>query len=92
MSRASRSRRTATPRACGATPPADVVRGRVPPTVGLVDERPDGTILTTGADDLDYLAGHLVGLGLPFEVLDPPELRDHLAALGTSMVERHARR
>ena len=69
--------------------PADVVRGRVPPTTGLVDEGPDGTILTTGADDLDYLAGHLIWLGLAFEVLDPPELRAHLAALGARLAADH---
>ena len=69
--------------------PVTVVRERVPPTTGLVEDDPDGTILTTGADDLDYLAGHLIWLGLTFEVLDPPELRDHLAALGAWLAADH---
>jgi len=69
--------------------PVAVVRERVPPTTGLVEDDADGTILTTGADDLDYLAGHLIWLGLTFEVLDPPELRAHLAALGAKLAADH---
>jgi hypothetical protein len=55
--------------------PAQLLAARIPPTVGTV--RPDrgGSILSVGADDLAYLAGHLIGLDLPFEVLEPTELR-----------------
>jgi predicted DNA-binding transcriptional regulator YafY len=69
--------------------PLAMVRARVPPTVGLVDDGREGVVLTTGADDLDYLAGHLVGLGLPFEVLEPPELRAHVQRVGEAMASRH---
>jgi predicted DNA-binding transcriptional regulator YafY len=70
--------------------PADEVAQRVPPTVALVEA--DGTehaILTTGADDLANIAGHLVALGLPFEVREPPELRDRMRSLGEHLTESH---
>jgi predicted DNA-binding transcriptional regulator YafY len=69
--------------------PFDAVQARVPPTTGLLEVDGEATILVTGADDLDYLAGHLIWLGLPFEVLDPPELRDHLHRLAQTMAARH---
>jgi predicted DNA-binding transcriptional regulator YafY len=69
--------------------PLDEVRRRVPPTSGLVEEGPDGVILVTGADSLDYIAGHLMFLGLPFEVLEPAALRDHVRHVGQQMVSRH---
>lgn len=70
--------------------PADVVRRRVLPTVGVV--RPSGgeaCVLTVGGDDPDALVGHLVLMGLPFEVLGPPELRDRVRALGARLVGDH---
>jgi predicted DNA-binding transcriptional regulator YafY len=69
--------------------PLDEVRRRVPATVGLVEAGSDGTILTTGADDLAYLAGHLVWLDLPFEVLEPAALRTYVADLGRALVAHH---
>lgn len=62
---------------------------KVPPTVGLVEPHPDGARLTVGADDLAVLAGHLVGLGLPFEALEPPELRQLLRAVGEQLIAAH---
>ncbi|HET9442206.1 MAG TPA: WYL domain-containing protein, partial [Acidimicrobiales bacterium] len=73
-----------------AAPVAELAR-RVPPTVGVV--RPDadgsGSMLIVGADDLDVLAGHLVGLGLGFEVLEPPELRELLGRVGAALARAH---
>ncbi|HEY8523765.1 MAG TPA: YafY family protein [Acidimicrobiales bacterium] len=63
-----------------ATTPDDLA-ARVPPTVGLVEDHPDGSLLTVGANDLASLAGHLVALDLPFTVLEPPELVDLLRRL-----------
>jgi predicted DNA-binding transcriptional regulator YafY len=68
----------------------DAVRRRVPPTVAVVEEDGGGrTRLVTGADSLVAIAGHLVFLDLPFEVVDPPELRTHLATLGRSLAASH---
>jgi predicted DNA-binding transcriptional regulator YafY len=69
--------------------PAQLLAARIPPTVGTV--RPDrgGSILSVGADDLAYLAGHLIGLDLPFEVLEPTELRDHLDLVGRRLTAAH---
>lgn len=61
-----------------ATAPEDLAR-RLPPTAGVI--RADGqagSVLTTGANDLDALAGHLVGLGLDFDVHGPVEFRRHV--------------
>ena len=59
-----------------------VVRAEVPPTVGVVEPHPDGSLLTVGADDLRYLAGHLVALDLDITPLEPPELVDLLRRAG----------
>jgi predicted DNA-binding transcriptional regulator YafY len=71
--------------------PASEVRRRVPATVALVSEI-DGEHcqLSTGADQLAVIAGHLVLIGLPFEVVDPPELRRWLAELGRQLAESHS--
>ena len=70
--------------------PAAVLRDRIPPTVGTVRPLGDASMLSVGADDLAYLAGHLVGLDLPFEVLEPAELRDHLRTVGLRLSAAHA--
>lgn len=70
--------------------PAAEVTLRVPPTVGAV--QPMGhraALLRMGADDLEWFAGRLVGLGLPFEVLEPVVLREHFRALGQALSESH---
>lgn len=59
---------------------------RVPPTVGTIrPRRGGGALLRTGSDHLAALAGHLVALDLPFEVVEPPELRRHLAGVASRL-------
>ncbi len=66
------------------------VRARVPATAGVVEAAGGGrSRLVTGSDSLAALAGHLVWLDLPFEVVDPPELRAHLADVGARLVATH---
>jgi predicted DNA-binding transcriptional regulator YafY len=62
--------------------PVEAVAEHVPPAAGLlrpVDRR--SCILETGGDTLDGLVRYLTGLDVPFQVLDPPELRDRLRRL-----------
>lgn len=65
------------------------LRHRVPPTVGVVEADGTGSLLTLGADDVTALAGHLVALGLPFEAVEPPELRRLLHRLGQDLAADH---
>jgi predicted DNA-binding transcriptional regulator YafY len=64
-------------------------RDRVPPTVGTIEPAPDGAsdrcVLVTGATSLRYLALDVATFGWDFEVLDPPELREEIAALAASL-------
>lgn len=72
--------------------PATVLRTMVPSWVGTIE--PDGderAVLVVRADSLHHLAGHLVSTDVPFEVLEPDELREHLAALGERLTRAHAR-
>jgi predicted DNA-binding transcriptional regulator YafY len=72
--------------------PLDEVAALVPPTVGVlepVDERT--TMLTTGAENLDILAVHLVSLGFPFRVLEGDSLRARLAELADRLTSNYAR-
>ncbi|MEU4550201.1 helix-turn-helix transcriptional regulator [Nonomuraea dietziae] len=60
-------------------PPAQLSE-LLPPTAGLLHD--DG-VLETGGESLHNLAAFLGTLGVPFTVLDPPELRDLLHSLAT---------
>jgi predicted DNA-binding transcriptional regulator YafY len=66
-------------------PLAEIAR-RVPPSVGMLESTDrDTTVLTTGADDLDLLVVHLGLLGVAFEVLEPPELRERVAVVAARL-------
>lgn len=54
---------------------------RLPPSVGLLSEHPDGVLLETRAQHLDGMARMLAGLGWDFEVITPTALRDEVLAL-----------
>jgi predicted DNA-binding transcriptional regulator YafY len=67
------------------------VSERVPPTVATIEEVDGSTcLLVTGADDLDAIAVHLAMIGVDFEVLAPPELRDRLAVLAARLAHAAA--
>jgi predicted DNA-binding transcriptional regulator YafY len=54
-------------------------RTRIPAAVGQLTERPGGVLLETRAENLAGMARLLAGLGWPFTVLTPNELRAELA-------------
>ncbi|MGD8150291.1 helix-turn-helix transcriptional regulator [Ornithinimicrobium sp. Y1694] len=59
--------------------PMDEVLDRVPQNAGVLTDLGDRTCeLETGAESLDYLIIESLWLGVPFEVIDPPELAEHL--------------
>lgn len=55
-------------------------RARVPLTIAQLAEARGGVLLHTRAERLDGMAQMLSGLGWPFTVVEPPELRDAVAA------------
>jgi predicted DNA-binding transcriptional regulator YafY len=57
-------------------------RARVPATVAELTEVPGGVLMRTRAEHLDGMAQMLAGLGWPFTVRTPDELRDAVARLG----------
>lgn len=58
---------------------------RIPAHVGVVRPVAGGAEVAIGVDSFDWLAGYLIGLGLAFEAVEPPALREHLAALGSRL-------
>ncbi|MGY1718317.1 helix-turn-helix transcriptional regulator [Blastococcus sp. SYSU DS0552] len=74
--------------------PADVVATRMPPTVAAVEPAADDRcVLNAGANSLDELSVWVAQLGVPFEVHEPPELIEHVRALGARLLDaaRHSR-
>lgn len=68
--------------------PLDEIAARVPQNAGTVTGLGDDTCeLETGAETLDHLIGEALRLGVPFEVVDPPELRDRVRALAATLAE-----
>jgi predicted DNA-binding transcriptional regulator YafY len=62
--------------------PAKAAAERLPPTVGhLQADGEHACILHTGAESPDVLAIYVAVLGAEFEILDPPELAEHVLAL-----------
>ena len=62
--------------------PAEQVRRRFSAGWGKITPIDEGSCeYRTGDDDLDWLALRVSMLGVEFEVLEPPELAEHLAAL-----------
>jgi predicted DNA-binding transcriptional regulator YafY len=63
--------------------PIEAVAERASPTAGRLEAVDDRTcILHTGSNSLDELAIYVAVKGFDFEVLDPPELAEHLRTLG----------
>jgi predicted DNA-binding transcriptional regulator YafY len=61
----------------------DELRGRVPPWIGVLQPSgPRTCVLDIGAGSWDGVAGQLVGIGLPFRAVDPPELVERLRDVG----------
>jgi predicted DNA-binding transcriptional regulator YafY len=58
--------------------PLTEAKRRVPRSLGIVTATPDGVLLRLGADDLNWAARYLSGLGCSFTVVSPPELRPAL--------------
>jgi predicted DNA-binding transcriptional regulator YafY len=62
-------------------------RLRLPGHAGNLEATPDGVILRTQADDMRMAAHYLAGIGWPFTVIRPTELRDEVRVLATTLLE-----
>jgi predicted DNA-binding transcriptional regulator YafY len=67
--------------------PIELARHVVSPIEGTLRETPDGVLLTTQADELDWVARLLAALPCRFTVREPPELLDALRRLGSRLDE-----
>ncbi|WP_433437807.1 helix-turn-helix transcriptional regulator [Nonomuraea sp. CA-141351] len=61
---------------------------RIPPSVATLTETPDGVLLRTRAESLDGMAAMLAGLGFPFTILSPQELRTAVRRLAECLLEQ----
>ncbi len=61
--------------------PLAMLRSRMPATVATFHPQADGVLLRGFADDLDWLAYTLAGLGCPLVIVRPDELRGRVRAL-----------
>ncbi|MEV4628701.1 YafY family protein [Micromonospora sp. NPDC049523] len=66
-------------------------RRRIPPSVAELTEAPDGVLVRARAENLDGMAQLLAGLGWPFTILRPDELRTALAEHATRLAALAAR-
>jgi predicted DNA-binding transcriptional regulator YafY len=70
--------------------PADDVRQTYPPTMAVVDPLPDGrSVVRVAAWDLPSLVDFVLRLPFDLEVLEPPELRARIGAVGRRLAARH---
>ena len=67
--------------------PLEHAQRMVSPTIGVLERRRGGTLLRIGADDIRWVAGYLAGLDCAFRILDPPELKEAVAALGARLIK-----
>ncbi len=69
--------------------PFTEVSPHVPSSVSIVEAAGERTKITFGAHRLDWAAGFLVELGVPFLVSEPEALRCHLHHLGLRLTSSH---
>jgi predicted DNA-binding transcriptional regulator YafY len=70
--------------------PAGRVRAVVPATMAVVEPlTPDTALVRVAAFELPSLADFVLRLPFDLEVLDPPELRAHLAEVARRLLRRH---
>lgn len=63
------------------------MRERIPPSVGrLQREDADSCVLEVGAPRIEGMAYHLAILDVDFEVLEPPELAEHVRRVGRRLM------
>ena len=66
--------------------PVEHIAELVPPSVGVLEAIDEHTtLLTTGADNLDYLALHVASLDVHFRVLEPAQLRTRMGELAARL-------
>jgi predicted DNA-binding transcriptional regulator YafY len=71
---------------------ADEIAARVPWHWGTIEPIDAGTCeYRTGDEDLGWLALRITMLGVDFDVHEPPELADHLRALGRRLTRAGGR-
>ncbi|MEU9016801.1 YafY family protein [Actinomadura sp. NPDC048394] len=66
-------------------------RRRIPATVATLTESAGGVVMTTRAEHLDGMARMLAGLGWPFVIRRPDELRGHVRDLARRLDEQAGR-
>ncbi len=72
--------------------PVAAVAERVPPTVGhLQADGEHACILDTGGQALDMIAAYVAAIGAEFEVLEPPELAEHVGVLAARLTRAAGR-
>jgi len=69
--------------------PAEEVARLIPPYVGVTAPRGAHAAVELGFDDVEWLTGYLIGLGLEFEVIEPVELRRYISMLGEKLHQAH---
>jgi predicted DNA-binding transcriptional regulator YafY len=70
--------------------PFDIAARVVPPTVGVLEQIDDAHTLARIGGEPDWIARYLAGMECRYEVLEPPEVRSELRALGERLVAEHA--
>lgn len=66
--------------------PADEVAHYIGPTIGVIEPGDDTFCVVTIGGDHDWIARYLIGLELPFVVIEPREVVDELRALAERML------
>jgi hypothetical protein len=64
----------------------EAARRRLPPSAGTLSEAGDGVLLRARAERLPGVAVMLAGLGWPFTIRAPDELRDAVRTLGEHLL------
>jgi len=66
--------------------PIEVLAERTSPTAGRLEARDTHTcVFHSGGDSLDTIALYIATKGIDFEILDPPELTEHLRTLAARL-------